>query len=49
MKLFKDSWGNECADLGLVKAIKLDYSNQLEINYNVLKNDLLESKLPLKE
>ena len=44
----QDSWENECADLGLVKAIKLNYSNQLEINYNVLKNDLLESKLPLK-
>ncbi|MEC5145785.1 hypothetical protein [Chitinophaga sp. 212800010-3] len=45
----RDRWGKECNDLGIVKRIGLHYNNQLEVHYVILKNDLGESKLPLKE
>jgi hypothetical protein len=39
---------SDSQDIGVVKEIRLNYSNQLEIKYNVLKKDLSESRLALK-
>lgn len=46
----KDYWGDSTKPkVGIIKEISLGYRDELVIKYNILKNDLTESKLPVKE
>ena len=44
----RDYWGRECEELGIVKKINVDNSNDINIDYVITKNDLTASKFSSK-